>query len=57
MPDSALALQSLTLQHPQATLLQAACQAIGLDAALITVGPARLSAQLSTPGGPLTLHS
>ena len=57
MPDSGLALQSLTLQHPQAALLQAACQAIGLDAALITVGPARLSAQLSTPGGPLTLHS
>ena len=57
MPDSALALQSLTLQHPQATLLLAACQAIGLDEVLITDGPARLSAQLSTPGGPLTLHS
>ena len=57
MPDSGLALQSLTLQHPQAALLQAACQAIGLDAALITVGPARLSAQLRTPSGPLTLHS
>jgi hypothetical protein len=57
MPDSGLTLKSLTLQHPQAALLQAACQAIGLDAALITVGPARLSAQLSTPGGPLTLHS
>ena len=57
MPDSGLALQSLTLQHPQAALLQAACQAIGLDAALITVGPARLSAQLRTPSGPLTLQS
>ena len=57
MPDSGLALQSLTLQHPQATLLLAACQAIGLDEVLITDGPARLSAQLSTPGGPLTLHS
>jgi hypothetical protein len=57
MPDSALALQSLTLQHPQATLLQAACQAIGLDEVLITDGPARLSAQLGTPRGPLTLHS
>ena len=57
MPDSGLTLQSLTLQHPQATLLLAACQAIGLDEVLITDGPARLSAQLSTPGGPLTLHS
>ena len=57
MPDSGLALQSLKLQHPQAALLQAACQAIGLDAALITVGPARLSAQLRTPSGPLTLQS
>ena len=57
MADSGLTLQSLTLQHPQATLLLAACQAIGLDAALITVGPARLSAQLRTPSGPLTLQS
>ena len=57
MPDSGLALQSLTLQHPQATLLQAACQAIGLDEVLISAGPARLSAQLATPRGTLTLHS
>ena len=57
MPGSALALQSLTLQHPQATLLQAACQAIGLDEVLISAGPARLSAQLATPRGTLTLHS
>jgi hypothetical protein len=57
MPDSGLALQSLALQHPQATLLQAACQAIGLDEVLISAGPARLSAQLATPLGTLTLHS
>ena len=57
MADSALALQSLTLQHPQAMLLQAACQAIGLDEVLISAGPARLSAQLATPRGTLTLHS
>ncbi len=57
MPDSGLALQSLALQHPQATLLQAACQAIGLDEVLISAGPARLSAQLATPRGTLTLHS
>ena len=57
MPGSALALQSLTLQHPQATLLQAACQAIGLDEVLISAGPARLSAQLATPRGTLALNS
>ena len=57
MPDSGLALQSLALQHPQATLLQAACQVIGLDEVLISAGPARLSTQLATPRGPLTLHS
>ena len=57
MADSGLALQSLTLQHPQATLLQAACQAIGLDEVLISAGAARLSAQLATPRGTLTLHS
>ena len=57
MPGSALALQSLTLQHPQATLLQAACQAIGLDEVSISAGPARLSAQLATPRGTLALNS
>ena len=57
MADSGLALQSLTLQHPQATLLQAACQAIGLDEVLISPGAARLSAQLATPRGTLALHS
>ena len=57
MPGSGLALQSLALQHPQATLLQAACQAIGLDEVLISAGAARLSAQLATPRGTLTLHS
>ena len=57
MADSGLALQSLALQHPQAMLLQAACQAIGLDEVLISAGPARLSAQLATPRGPLPLYS
>ena len=57
MPDSGLTLQSLTLQHPQAVVLQAACRAVGLHEILITEGPARLSAQLTTPRGPLALHS
>ena len=57
MADSGLTLQSLTLQHPQAAQLQAACDAIGLTAVVTTGGPARLSAQLGTPHGLLTLHS
>ena len=57
MPDSGLTLQALALQHPLAAQLQAACDAIGLHKVLITDGPARLSAHLITPGGPLTLHS
>ena len=57
MADSGLTLQSLKLQHPQAAQLQSACDAIGLNAVVITDGPARLSAQLGTPRGPLTLHS
>ena len=57
MADSGLTLQALALQHPQAAQLQAACHAIGLQAVAITDGPARLSAQLGTPRGPLTLHS
>ena len=57
MADSGLTLQSLKLQHPQAAQLQSACDAIGLNEVVITGGPARLSAQLGTPRGPLTLHS
>lgn len=57
MADSGLKLQALALQHPQAAQLQAACRAIGLHEVVITEGPARLSAQLGTPGGPLTLYS
>ena len=57
MADSGLTLQALALQHPQAAQLQAACHAIGLQAVAITSGPARLSAQLATPRGTLTLHS
>ena len=57
MADSGLTLQALVLQHPQAAQLQAACDAIGLNAVVITDGPARLSAQLGTPRGPLTLRS
>ena len=57
MADSGVALQSLGLQHPQAALLQSACRALGLPGLAINKGPARLSAQLSTPRGLITLHS
>ena len=57
MADSGLSLQALTLQHPQAAQLQAACDSINLQEVFITEGPARLSVQLGTPRGPLTLHS
>ena len=57
MADSGVALQSLDLQHPQAALLQSACRALGLPGLAVPEGPARLSAQLSTPRGLVTLHS
>lgn len=59
LPASGLQLQTLTLQHPQAAALQAACSAIG-TAPLVRVLPgpgAQLLAQLSTPLGPVTLAS
>lgn len=59
LPASGVQLQSLALEHPQAATLQAACQAIGVaDCVEVAAGGApRLTAQLSTPRGPLTLSS
>ena len=57
MPDSGLTLQSLALQHPQVSLLQIACDALGLTGLTLTEGPASLEAQLHTPRGPITLHA
>ncbi|MBU3738267.1 MAG: VOC family protein [Rhodoferax sp.] len=57
LADRGLALQALTLRHPRAAPLQAACHAIGLHGVGITEGPARLCARLDTPHGPRTLHS
>ena len=55
----ALQLQQLTLQHPQAATLQAACAAIGVATGVaITPGDApRLTAQLITPHGPVAITS
>ena len=59
LPASGVQLEQLALQHPQAATLQAACTAVGVAASvLVTPGAApRLSAQLSTPRGPVTLTS
>ena len=59
LPASGVQLQQLTLQHPQAATLQAACEAVGVAACIaITSGNTpRLTAQLSTPRGPVTLSS
>lgn len=59
LPASGVQLQQLTLQHPQAATLRAACEAIGVASHVaITAGDApRLTAQLTTPRGPVTLSS
>ena len=57
MPDSGVALQSLSLPHPDAATLAAACDGLGLTQCRVTTGPARLSARLKTPKGLIELHS
>lgn len=51
MAESVITLRSLTLQHPQATQLQSALAAIGLDALPVTTGPPGLSAALTLADG------
>ncbi|AFU47895.1 hypothetical protein C380_21015 [Acidovorax sp. KKS102] len=59
LPASGVQLEQLALQHLQAATLQVACTAVGVaTSVLVTPGAApRLSAQLSTPRGPVTLTS
>jgi hypothetical protein len=57
MPASGLALQDLTLRHPDAPQLQQALDAIGLGPMAVTPGPAALTTLLDTPQGPRTLSS
>ena len=57
MPVSGVTLQSLSLRHPDATALQTALESLGLVQAIVTPGPARLSARLQTPKGLIELHS
>lgn len=59
LPASGVQLQSLALQQPQSATLQAACEAIGVAGQVtISAGDApHLTAQLTTPRGPITLAS
>lgn len=57
LPVSGVQLQELTLQHPQATTLQAACEAIGVAPQVaVTAGDVpSITAHLATPRGPVAL--
>ena len=59
LPASGVQLRQLALQHPQAATLRAACDAIGVTGCVgvSASGTPRLTAQLATPRGPLTLSS
>lgn len=57
LAESGITLQELAVAHPQAATLEAAYKAIGLEGVSIHAGPARLSARLLTPRGPIELHS
>lgn len=56
MPASGIALNSLTLSHPDAPALQQALGTLGLSAVSVALGPPALTAQLDTPLGPRTLR-
>jgi hypothetical protein len=57
MPDSGVALQSLSMVSPQAAELQAAHQTIGLQGIKVTRGASNLVATLLTPTGLVILES
>ena len=59
LPASGVQLEQLALQHPQAATLQAACDALGVGPQIaVAAGNAPgLTAQLTTPLGPVTLSS
>lgn len=57
LPRSGVALQSITSTHPQASALQNAYAAMGLNAVQVHTGAANLSVVLNTPKGVVTLTS
>lgn len=57
LPRSGVTLHSITATHPDATALQAAYAAIGLEGVAVETGPANLSVKLHTPKGVVALES
>jgi len=57
LPYSGLQLQGLQLSHPEPSLIEAACQAIGLQGMQIRTGPPGLCATLKTQRGLVRLTS
>ena len=57
MAESGITLQDLAVTHPQAPTLSAAYHAVGLEGVRVSSGPARLSARLLTPRGPIEINS
>ena len=57
MPESGVTLQGLTVTHPQASLLRAAYEAIGLQDVSVKEGEANLCASFETPRGRVKLES
>lgn len=57
LPESGVTLQSLTAAHPQAAMLRAAYEAIGLQSVGVKEGAANLCAVLDTPKGRIKLAS
>lgn len=57
LPRSGVALQSITSTHPEASALQNAYAAMGLNAVQVHTGAANLSVVLNTPKGVVTLTS
>lgn len=57
MPASGLHLQHMRLQHPQAAVLRAWADAVGLKGVEWRPGPAALQARLSTPKGEVLIGS
>ncbi len=57
LPRSGVTLHSMTSAHPEASALQAAYAAIGLQGVAVQDGPANLTVTLQTPKGLVTLTS
>jgi Glyoxalase-like domain len=57
LPRSGVTLQSITSTHPEASALQNAYDAIGLQGVTVQAGPANLIATLQTPKGVVQLRS